>query len=79
MVDEPVWTWGATQIARQDVRYAKAEAVRPWRVDYFLFYDGGGSAFSVFYWTMFGAKLAAFHHIHFRSWGGLAKLFRNAR
>lgn len=47
---------------------------RPWRVEYDMTFDGGGSAWSQYYRTEFGARWSAFWWEHFRSWGGRATL-----
>jgi len=46
-------------------------------MEYNLAYDGGGSRFDVYYRTAFGARWSAFWHLHFRSWGGSARLYAN--
>lgn len=45
-----------------------------WRVDFDLAYDGGGGAWSGYYLTRWGAKLSAWWHVRFASWGGSAFL-----
>lgn len=56
--------------------YRNQHTERPWRVDYSLAYDGGGSSFSQWYRTRRGARISAWWHMHVRSWGGSAKLVR---
>lgn len=43
---------------------------RRWRLDCQLAYDGGGSEWSGYYRTLWGARLAAWWHYHIASWGG---------
>lgn len=52
---------------------------RPWRVDYDLAYDGGGSQFSQYYRTKFGARFSIWRQMHVASWGGSAKLIWTGR
>lgn len=47
---------------------------RRWRLDCHLAYDGGGSEWSDYYRTLWGAKIAAFMHHHVFSWGGSIEL-----
>jgi hypothetical protein len=47
---------------------------RPWRVDYDLAYEGGGTAFKQYYRTRQGAIFSAFFHKFVRSYGGTAIL-----
>jgi hypothetical protein len=45
-----------------------------WRVDFDLAYDGGGSAWTQYYWTKFGARFSMFWHKQIASWSGSAEL-----
>lgn len=76
---EPVWEHPRPRRRRAERRAQRLVVAmrRPWRMEYALAYDGGGSAFTVYYRTQFGARWSAFWHVHFRSWGGTARLFRN--
>lgn len=47
---------------------------RPWRIDYRLAYDGGGSSWTGYYNSRFTARLFAFWNVRFASWGGTAIL-----
>lgn len=47
---------------------------RPYRVDYSLAYDGGGSSFTCYYRSYFTARVCAFYHVRIGSWGGKAVL-----
>lgn len=51
---------------------------RPYRVDYDLAYDGGGSCWSGYYRTVMGARLASWWNRHVSSWGGSAVLRHNS-
>ena len=82
MVSEPVWTSDDVEQRRawsRQSKFDRAEATRPWRVDYKLFYGGGYEFWSQFYWTKAGAIWSAFFHVRFRSYGGKASLYPNAR
>lgn len=57
-------------------RKARDVSNLPWRVDYDLAYDGGGSRWSGYYRTRTGARLSVWWNLHMRSWGGSAKLVR---
>lgn len=70
MSDQPVWTNDWPRRARP-----QHNSARRWRVDYDLAYDGGGTRFTLYYRTRFGARWAAFWHEHVRSWGGTVKLY----
>jgi len=52
---------------------------RPWRVEYDLAYDGGGSSWTAYYRTRWGAKFSAWWNVHVSSWGGSAVLFDNKK
>lgn len=43
---------------------------RRWRLDCDLAYDGGGTSWKGYYKTRTGARLAAWWHYHYASWGG---------
>lgn len=60
-------------------RPEKGMSRRRWRVDYDLAYDGGGSRWSDYYRTRFGAKVSAWLNVRLRSWGGSAILFDTFR
>ena len=47
---------------------------RPWRVDYDLAYDGGGSRWSKHYRTRLGARVSIWRNLYIASWGGSAVL-----
>ena len=76
---KPVWVHGANARDRRRARLEYRAATRRWRMHYDLAYDGGGSEFDQYYRTRFGARWSAFWHLHFRSWGGSAKLFDEGR
>jgi hypothetical protein len=48
---------------------------RRWHVHYNLAYDGGGSDFTSYYRTLWGAKIAVWWNRHVFSWGGTAEIF----
>lgn len=75
-MSEPVWVSGAKRRARQERRWDRAEQ-RRWRMEYDLAYDGGdgGTEWDGYYRTKIGALIAAWFHLHLRSWGGSARLF----
>jgi len=49
----------------------------PWKVEYDLAYDGGGSRWSQYYRWYWQARLMAFLNYHVFSWGGSAVLYDN--
>lgn len=57
----------------------KDKSYRPWRVEYYLVYDGGGVEWTGYYRSYAGAKIAAWWNYHVRSWGGRAALYDNKR
>lgn len=75
--EAPVWVSGQARRRRRAEALEHAARTRPWRMEYNLAYDGGGSRFDVYYRTAFGARWSAFWHLHFRSWGGSARLYAN--
>jgi len=56
---------------------AKDKSHRPWRVEYNLTYDGGGSRWTGFYRTRTASRVAAWWNVHLSSWGGDATLVKN--
>lgn len=74
-MSDPVWESGKKSRQRREARWERQEQ-RPWSIDYDLAYDGGGSGFTMHYRTQFGARVAAFCHLHLLSYGGSAKLSR---
>lgn len=46
-----------------------------WGVNFFLAYDGGGSEWTQFYRTKFGARFSMFWNKNIASWGGTTNLF----
>lgn len=57
----------------------KDKSHRPLRVEYDLAYDFGGSAWTGYYRTRWGAKIAAFVNLHITSWGGTARMYRQEK
>lgn len=47
---------------------------RRWRIDAYLAYDGGGTGWTDYYRTLWGAKIAAWYHYHLASYGGSIEL-----
>lgn len=47
---------------------------RRYRLDIYLAYDGGGTGWSDYYRTLWGAKIAAWYHYHIASCGVSIKL-----
>ena len=74
-MSEIMWRSGDKKQARHDRWRHKKKARAHFRVLYDLAYDGGGSIFDEYYKTELGARVSAFFHLHFRSWGGSAELY----
>jgi hypothetical protein len=55
-------------------RARRDKSHRPWRADYDLAYDGGGSEWSGYYRTRVGAEVAIWLNLYVLSWGGSAEL-----
>ena len=55
-------------------RFYNEHAERPWRVDYDLAYDGGGSRWHKYYRTRWGARISIWRNLNVSSWGGSAVL-----
>lgn len=72
---DPLWTSGKARKARKERKLAKKVSKANYRVRYDLAFDGGGSSFDEYYRTRWGARVAAFFWVHFRSWGGSADLY----
>ena len=70
-----LWKSGETKRDKQERRLEKQKARANYRMHYDLAYDGGGSEFDEYYKTVLGARIAAFFHLHIRSWGGSAELY----
>jgi hypothetical protein len=75
MSEGALWRSSDKKQARHERRRLKKMARANYRVEYDLAYDGGGSAFEEYYKTALGARVAAFIHLHIRSWGGSAELY----
>lgn len=64
-------------IARYPKPYQERDmSDRPYRVDYELAYDGGGSRWSGHYRTLWGARFSIWWNMHISSYGGSAALVR---
>jgi len=74
-MSEVLWRSSDKKQARKDRRRQKKMARSHFRMNYDLAYDGGGSVFDEYYKTELGARISAFFHLHFRSWGGSAELY----
>lgn len=70
-----LWRSSDKKQAKHDRWREKRMARANYRMEYDLAYDGGGSTFSEYYKTELGARVSAFFHLHFRSWGGSAELY----
>ena len=55
-------------------KYYRDKSGRRFRVKYDLVYDGGSAEWDGYYRTYWGARVAAWWHQHFSSWGGTAIL-----
>lgn len=70
-----LWRSGETKKERRERALQKKTDRSNYRVHYDVAYDGGGSEFDEYYKTKLGARISAFFHLHFRSWGGSAELY----
>lgn len=52
---------------------------RRWRLDCYLAYDGGGTEWSGYYRTRWGAKISAWYHYHIASYGGSIELIDTSK
>ena len=75
MSEGMLWSSSDKKEAKVKRRRERRMARANYRMEYDLAYDGGGSAFNEYYKTRWGARIAAFFHLHVLSWGGSAELF----